>query len=101
MRKQNVRCRMFAEIGINRRAVHGVTAWWISAIGPIQEPILQIELEIDRFGQTIEQKFDVGAVPRRLTFRDVDVRSEDATFASVVGSFLRPVNFPAVRIDSD
>ena len=47
-------CRMFAEIGINRRAVNCVPARRISAVGPIKEPILQIELEIDRFRQTIE-----------------------------------------------
>src|SRR3954463_6788187 len=101
MREQNVRCRMFGEIGVNRRAVHRVSARRISAIGPINEPILQIELEIDWFGQAIEQKFDVGAVRRRLTIRDVDLRTEDATLAGIIGSFLRPINLSAVRINSD
>src|SRR5882724_4500120 len=101
MREQNVRPRMFGEIGINRRAVHRVPARWISAVGPIKEPILQIELEIDRFRQTIEQEFDVGAVRRRLAFWDVNVRTEDAALTRVVWSFLRPINFPAIRIDSD
>src|SRR5713101_3242283 len=47
MREQNVRCRMFGEIGVNRRATNRVPAGRISAVGPIQEPILQIKLEID------------------------------------------------------
>src|SRR6476469_8089093 len=101
MRKQNVGCRMFAEIGINRRAVHRVTAWWISAVGPIQEPILQIELEIDRFRQTIEQHFDIRAISRSLAFRNVDLRTEDAALTRVIGSFLAPINLSTVRIDRD
>src|SRR6266704_3684323 len=62
---------------------------------------LQVALEIDRFRQTIEQKLDVSASGRVLTFRNIDVRSEDAALARVVWSFLRPINFPAIRIDSD
>src|SRR6266446_8904738 len=99
MREQNVRCRMFGEIGVNRRAVHRVSARRISAVGPINEPILSVDLEIDRFRQTIEQKLDVGAGGRGLTFRNIDVRSEDAALTRVVWSFLRPINFPAIRID--
>src|SRR5437899_3670153 len=101
MREQNVGCRMFAEVGVYRRAIDRVSARRISAIRPINEQILQIELEIDRFRQTIEQKFDISAVRSGLTLRDVDLRAEDATFAGVVGSFLRPINLSAVRINSD
>src|SRR6266478_6075566 len=92
---------MFAEVGVYRRAIDGVPARRISPIGPIKEPILQIELEIDRLRQTIEQEFDVGAVRRRLAFRDVDVCAKDAALARIVWTFLRPINFPAVRINSD
>src|SRR5712664_4143518 len=99
MRQQNVRCRMFGEIGGNRRAAYRIPARWISAVGPIQEPILQIELEIDWFRQTVEQKFDVGAVRRRLTFRDVDLRPEDAALTRIIGSFLPPINLSAIRIN--
>src|SRR4051794_3553558 len=98
MREQNVRCGMFAEIGVNRRAVHGVSARWISAIGPIQEPILQIELEIDRLRQTIEQKLDVATSGRGLTFRNIDVRSEDAAHTRIIRTFLRPINLSAIWI---
>src|SRR6266446_10981480 len=101
MREQNVRCRMFGEIGVNRRAAYRVPARWISAVGPIQEPIFQIELEIDRFRQTIEQEFDVGAVRRRLILRDVDLRTEDSALARIIGSFLRPINLSAIWINGD
>src|SRR3954467_2734918 len=101
MREQNVRCRMFGEIGVNRRAAYRVPARWISAIGPINESILQIELEIDRFRQTIEQELDVGPVGRGLTLRNIDVRAEDAALARVVGTLLRPINLSAIRIDRD
>src|SRR5438094_4343881 len=92
---------MFGEIGVYRRTVHRVTARRISAIRPINEPIFQIEFEINRFRQTIEQKFDVGAVRRRLTIRDVDLRTEEATFARVIGTFLRPIDFSPVRMDGN
>src|SRR6266404_3959583 len=101
MREQNVRCRMFGEIGVNRRAVHGVAARRISAIGPINEPILQIELELDWFRQTVEPKFDISAVRSDLTLRDVDPHAEDSPFSRIVRSFLGPINLPAVGIDGD
>ena len=37
----------------------------------------------------------------RLAFRDVDLRAKDAAFARIIGSFLRPINLSAVRIDGD
>ncbi len=101
MREQNIGHGTFAEIGVYRRAVHRVTARWISAVGPIQQSLFQIELEIDWFRQTIEQLFDVRPVHRGLTLRDVDLRTEDAAFARIVRSFLGPINLPAVRIDGD
>ena len=101
MREQNVGCRMFAEVGVYRRAIDCVSARRISAIRPINEPILQIEFEIDRFRQTIEQHFDVCAISRRLALWDVDFCAKEATFARVIGSFLRPINLSPVRINSD
>src|SRR5438309_11947213 len=101
MSEQNVGRWMFAEVGVYRRAIDRVSTRRISAVGPIKEPILQIELEIDRFRQTIEQEFDVGAVRRRLTFRNIDVRSEDAALTRVVWSFLRPINLSAIWINRD
>src|SRR5207302_5505403 len=101
MSEQNVGRWMFAEVGVYRRAIDRVSTRRISAVGPINEPILQIELEIDRLRQAVEQEFDVGAVRRRLAFWDVNVRTEDAALTRVVRTFLRPVNLSTVRIDSD
>src|SRR6266513_4532014 len=101
MREQNVGCRMFAEVGVYRRAIDRVSARRISAVGPVNEPIFQIEFEIDRFRQTVEQKFDISAVRSALTLRDVDLRAEDSPFSRIVGTFLRPINLSAVRIDGD
>src|SRR6266436_6969892 len=101
MREQDFGSRSFFEIGIQRRATNRVPSRRISAVGPINEPILQIELEIDRFGQTIEQKFDVSAISRRLAFRDVDLRAKEATFARVIGTFLRPISLSPDWIDGD
>ena len=92
---------MFAEVGVYRRTIDGVPARRISAIGPIKEPILQIELEIDRLRQTIEQEFDVSPISRRLAFRDVDLRAKDAALAGVRRPFLRPINLPAIWINGD
>src|SRR5437773_12355377 len=100
MREQNVRCRMFGEIGVYRRTVHRVTARRISAIRPINEPIFQIEFEINRFRQTIEQKFDVRAVRSRLTIRDVDLRTEAASFAGIIVLFLQLIDLSASWINS-
>src|SRR5438046_6971477 len=92
---------MFGQIGVNRRAVHRVSARRISAVGPINEPIFQIELEIDWLGQTVEQKFDISAISRRLAFWGVYVRAKDAALAGVVRSFLRPVNLSTIWIDGN
>src|SRR5690242_1129293 len=100
MSEDNFGGPMLAEIGVKRRAVHGVAFRRISTVGPINESLLQIELEINWLRQTIEQKFDVGAVRRGLATRDVDLRTKDAALARVVGTFLRPINLAAIRVDA-
>src|SRR4029077_18619431 len=101
MRKQNVGRCMFAEVGVQRRAIDRVSARRISAVRPINEPILQIELEIDRLRQTIEQHLDVTPIRCCLAFWDVYLRAKDAAFAGVRRPFLRPINFPALWINGD
>src|SRR4029077_3490432 len=64
-------------------------------------PILQIELEIDRLRQTIEQHLDVTPIRRCLAFWDVYLRAKDAALAGVRRPFLRPINFPAIWINGD
>src|SRR6202008_4326114 len=101
MRKQNVRRGMFFEICVQRSAIDGVAARCIAAVGPVEGPIFQIELEIDWLGQTIEQSFDIGPVRGSLTARDVDLSAKDSALSRISGAFLRPINLSAVRIDSD
>src|SRR5215471_13864004 len=90
---------MFAEIRVERSAVYRVAFRRITAIGPIQEPVLSIDFEIDRLRQTIEQQFDVCSVRRRLAFRNVDVCTKDAALARIVRTFLSPIKLSAVWID--
>ena len=86
---------------IDCRAIDGVAARRIAAVGPIEDTVRQIEFEIDRLRQLIEQHFDVGAVRRARALGNVDVRAEDTTPAGVVEAFLRPVDFLKLRIDGD
>ena len=62
---------------------------------------MQIELEIDRLRQAVEEDFDVGAVGGGLALGDFDAGAEDAAVLSIVRAFLRPVDLPAFRVDGD
>jgi hypothetical protein len=63
--------------------------------------VLEIELQVDGFGQPVEENFHVGSIGRGLTDRDFGVRSKEAALSGVVRAFLRPVNLPAIRINRD
>ena len=86
---------------INGCAVHRVAARRVAAIGPVEHAILEIELEIDRLRQAVEEDFDVGAVGGGLTLRDFDSRAKDSALVSIVGAFLRPVDLVALGVDGD
>ena len=88
----------FASIGC---AVHRVAARRIAAIGPVEHAILEIELEIDRLRQAVEEHFDVGAVGGGLTLGDFDARAKDSALVSIVRAFLRPVDLLALGVDGD
>jgi hypothetical protein len=60
---------------INRGAIDCVAARRISAIRPIEDAIFQIEFEINRLRQAVEQHFDIAAVSRALALRDFDIRA--------------------------
>src|SRR5712672_1604016 len=81
--------------------ISGTAFVWIAAVGPIEDAVRQIELEVDGFRQLIEQHLDVGAVRRALALRDVDVGAEDTAEAGVVRTFLRPIDFPKLRVDGN
>ncbi len=61
--------------------------------------MLEIELQIDRFGQAIKKHFDGGAVGRSLTLRDLDVGAKDAALSRIIGTLLRPVDLLALGVD--
>ena len=90
-----------AGLCVDRCAIDGVAARRIAAVGPVEDAVRQIELEIDRLRQLIEQHLDVGAVRRALALRDVDIGAEETAQSAVVRAFLRPVDFPELRIDGD
>src|SRR5207244_7976089 len=86
---------------IDRRAVHGVAARRISAVRPVQDAPIEIQLQIDGLRQAVEQQLDVAAMGRFLALRDLDTGAEDATPLGVVRAFLRPVDLSACGIDGD
>jgi hypothetical protein len=45
MRDQDLRCRLF----VDWRAIDGVAARRIAAVGPVEDTVRAIELEVDRF----------------------------------------------------
>src|SRR5262245_56245694 len=97
MRDDDLRRRLF----VDRRPIDGVAARRIAAVGPVENAVRQIKLEVDRFRQPIEQHLDVGSVRRALALRYVDVGAEDTAQVAVVGTLLRPVDVPPFGIDGD
>src|SRR5262249_4945846 len=73
----------------------------IAAVGPVEHAILQIELEVDRFRQPVEQHLDVGAVRGALALGHVDVGAADTAQSALRRAFLRPVDFPTLPINAD
>jgi hypothetical protein len=55
-------------------AYHGrVTPRWVAAVGPVEHAIFDIELEIDRLRQVVEEHFDVRVLGGGLTLGDFEV----------------------------
>ena len=79
--------------GVERRAVHRITARRVSAIGPIEGASGRIDVQIDRLWEVLIEEFDVSAVRGGLAFRKLDIRALDTTLAGFIGSLLSPVEF--------
>src|SRR4249920_1622403 len=75
VRDQDLGRRFF----VDWHAIDGVAARRIAAVGPIEDAVRQIELEVDGFRQPIEQHFDVGAVRWALAVGDVNVCAAEPT----------------------
>src|SRR4029077_18839013 len=86
---------------VDRRAIDGVAAWWLAAVGPIEDAGFQIELKVDGLRQLIEQQLDVRAASRGVALGNIDVGAEDAAHIRIVWTLLRPVDLLKLRIDGD
>src|SRR5215467_14352696 len=84
---------------IDRRAIDGVAARRIAAVSPVEAAIFEIELEVDRLRQLIEQHLDVGAVRWALAVGNVNVGAAHTAQSALRRAFLRPIDFPKFRID--
>src|SRR5438309_2078887 len=94
MREQNVRPRMFGEIGINRRAVHRVPARWISAIGPIKLAALLFEMELLR-------REGLAFANDGYAILTVEISALDRTVVLARNAHVGPVNVSGFNIDND
>ena len=56
--EHDLRCLWSA---IDGYPAHGVSTGWITAVGPVEDAMLEIELEIDGLRQLIQEFLDVGA----------------------------------------
>ena len=87
--------------GIHGRSIDSIAARWISAVGPVHDPVFQIEVEIDRFRQALEKNLDIFTRCRALAFRNFQIGPKYSAFARVVIAFLGPVEPPAFNIQGD
>ena len=99
--EQNLRLLRRCSFGSDGRAINCVAARWIATVRPIENAVLDIEFQINRFRQVVKQDLDVGPIGGSLSLRNLDVRAEDAAHAGIVASFLCPVDVPALGIDGD
>src|SRR5262249_39009776 len=97
VRDQDLWHRLF----IDRGAIAGVAARRIAAIGPIDDAIFAIELEVDRFRQLMEQHLDIGTGRWALALGSVNVGSAETPQSALRRAFLRPIDFSKLGIDSD
>src|SRR5258708_39609430 len=86
---------------VDRGPVHCVAARRVAAVGPVENTVLVVELEIDRLRQLIEQHLDVGAVRWAPALGDVYVGAAQTPQSALRRAFLRPVDFTKPRIDGD
>src|SRR6202008_2978141 len=88
VRDQNLGDRVLVET----YAVDGVTARRVAAVGPVENAVFEIELEIDGLRQVVKQDFDVGAVRWPFAVGDVEAGTENTSVAGIVPALLRPID---------
>src|ERR1700739_58176 len=62
---------------VDRSAVHGVAARRVAAVGPVENTVLVVELDVDRFRQAVEKDLDVGPGRCGLARGNFDIGTED------------------------
>ena len=70
MREDDLRILTTPRRRIHPRAIHRIPAWGIAAIRPVHRPRGEIESEVDRARQAVEEYFDVAASARAQTVKD-------------------------------
>src|ERR1700686_2619026 len=88
-----------ARFVVDRGPVHAVAARRVAAVGPVENTVLVVELDIDRLRQTVEEYLDVGPGRRRLAGGNLDIGTKEATEPGIVWALLRPVDMFEFRID--
>src|SRR5277367_2750957 len=86
-------------LGIDGGAGHRIATGRVAAVRPIEHAILQIEFEIDRLRQIVEEDLDVRAIGRGLAFGNFEPGAQQEALLAVVGPLLRPVDLLAHGID--
>src|SRR5262249_9042391 len=86
---------------IHDGSIDGVATRRVAAIGPVEHAMLEIELQVDRLGQVVEQYLDIGAVGRSLSLGDLATGAEDSAQSCIVRAFLRPVDLLMLGIERD
>src|ERR1700720_57068 len=84
---------------VDRGPVHCVAARRVAAVGPVENTVLVVEFDIDRFRQTVEEDLDVGPGRCSLARRNFDIGTKEATESGIVRAFLRPVDMSEFRVD--
>jgi hypothetical protein len=69
-----------------RRAIDRVAARRVAAVHPVENPVLELELEVDRLRQSAEEGLDVGPGRSRLAGEGFDIGREDAAEPGIVGA---------------
>src|ERR1700682_5667953 len=85
---------------VDRGPIHGVAARRVAAIGPVENTVLVVELDIDGLRQTVEEDLDVGPGGCSLAGGNFDIGTEDAAEPGIVWALLRPIDMSEFRIDS-
>src|SRR5260370_22362465 len=89
----------FDRLVVERGPVHCVATRRIGAVGPVENTVLVVELDIDRLRQTVEEDLDVGPGRCSLAGGNFDIGTEDATEPGIVWAFLRPVDMSGFGVD--